>query len=119
MTDKMIKRKHYLLFIAGGLSVILFLLLFNKTVQYTSTDEFCNSCHVHPHAEASWRLSPHHNTSSGVSVKCVDCHLPAEDNTELGDGHRDPEERGRHEGDVGQERFHPSPSPGLLKGHRD
>ena len=81
MTDKTIKRKHYLLFTAGGLSAILFLLLFNKTVNYTSTNEFCNSCHVHPHAEVSWRLSPHHNTSSGVSVKCVDCHLPSEENT--------------------------------------
>uniref|UniRef100_UPI003216706D SUMF1/EgtB/PvdO family nonheme iron enzyme n=1 Tax=uncultured Draconibacterium sp. TaxID=1573823 RepID=UPI003216706D len=81
MTDKTIKRKHYLLFIAGGLSVILFLLLFNKTVHYTSTNDFCNSCHVHPHAETSWKLSVHHNTPSGVSVKCVDCHLPPEDQT--------------------------------------
>ncbi|WP_321369460.1 SUMF1/EgtB/PvdO family nonheme iron enzyme [uncultured Draconibacterium sp.] len=81
MTDKTIKRKHYMLFIAGGLSVILFLLLFNKTVDYTSTNEFCNSCHVHEHAETSWKLSVHHNTSSGVSTKCVDCHLPPEDQT--------------------------------------
>ncbi len=81
MTDKTIKRRHYLIFIAGGLSVILFILLFNKTVEYTSTDEFCNSCHVHTHAEASWRLSVHNNTSSGVSVRCVDCHLPPEDQT--------------------------------------
>ncbi len=79
MTDKTIKRKHYLLFIAGGLSAILFLALFNKTIQYTSTNEFCNSCHVHPHAEAAWKLSIHNNTSSGVSVKCVDCHLPPEE----------------------------------------
>jgi formylglycine-generating enzyme required for sulfatase activity len=76
MTDNTIKRKHYLLFIAGGLSVLLFLLLFNKTVETTSTDEFCASCHVHPHADVTWKLSPHHNTRSGVSVKCVDCHLP-------------------------------------------
>jgi formylglycine-generating enzyme required for sulfatase activity len=34
---------------------------------------------VHPHAEATWKLSAHHNTRSGVSVKCVDCHLPPED----------------------------------------
>ncbi|WP_167610785.1 SUMF1/EgtB/PvdO family nonheme iron enzyme [Maribellus sediminis] len=81
MTNRTIKRTHYLLFITGGLSVILFLLLFNKTVDYTSSNEFCASCHVHPHAEASWRLSPHHNTPSGVSVKCVDCHLPPEDQT--------------------------------------
>lgn len=78
MTDKTIKRRHYLIFIAGGLSVILFILLFNKTIEYTSTNDFCNSCHVHTHAEASWRLSVHNNTSSGVSVKCVDCHLPPE-----------------------------------------
>ncbi|MCY1721736.1 SUMF1/EgtB/PvdO family nonheme iron enzyme [Prolixibacteraceae bacterium Z1-6] len=81
MTEKTIKRKHYLLFIAGGLSVILFLLLFNKTIHYTSTNEFCNSCHVHPHAETSWKLSVHHNTPSGVSINCVDCHLPPEDQT--------------------------------------
>ena len=79
MTNRTIKTKHYLIFITGGLSVILFLLLFNKTVNYTSTNEFCASCHVHPHAEASWRLSVHNNTPSGVSVKCVDCHLPPED----------------------------------------
>lgn len=79
MTDKTIKRKHYLLFIAGGLSAILFLALFNKTIHYTSSNEFCNSCHVHPHAESTWKLSVHNNTPSGVSVKCVDCHLPPEE----------------------------------------
>lgn len=79
MTDKTIKRKHYLLFITGGLTAILFFTLFNKTIHYTSTNEFCASCHVHPHAEAEWRLSIHHNTPSGVSVNCVDCHLPPED----------------------------------------
>ena len=81
MTEKSIKRKHYLLFIAGGMSVIAFLLLFNKTVDYTSSNEFCNSCHVHDHAEVTWKLSPHHNTQSGLSVKCVDCHLPPEEQT--------------------------------------
>ncbi len=79
MKDKSIKRKHYLLFIAGGLTVILFLALFNKTIHYTSSNESCASCHVHPHAEASWKLSIHNTTASGVSVNCVDCHLPPED----------------------------------------
>jgi formylglycine-generating enzyme required for sulfatase activity len=79
MTDKSIKRKHYLLFIAGGLTAILFLALSNKTIKVTSTNEFCASCHVHPHADATWKLSAHHNTRSGVSVNCVDCHLPPED----------------------------------------
>ncbi len=79
MTDKTIKQKHYLLFITGGLSAILFFALFNKTIQTTSTNEFCASCHVHPHADVSWKLSAHHNTRSGVSVNCVDCHLPPEE----------------------------------------
>ena len=76
MTDKTIKRKHYLWFISGGVIAIILLASFNKTIHYTSTDEFCESCHVHPHAEAAWKLSAHHNTRSGVSVNCVDCHLP-------------------------------------------
>lgn len=81
MTGKTIKRKHYLLFIAGGLSAILILLLFNKTIHYTSTNESCAACHVHPHAETTWKLSVHHNTESGVSVNCVDCHLPPQEKT--------------------------------------
>lgn len=68
-----------MLFIVGGLTAILLLSLFNKTIHYTSTNEFCASCHVHPHAETSWKLGIHHNTRSGVSVNCVDCHLPPED----------------------------------------
>ncbi len=78
MTDKTIKRKHYLIFVAGALTAILFLSLANKTIKYTSTDEFCASCHVHPHADATWKLSVHNNTRSGISVKCVECHLPPE-----------------------------------------
>jgi len=79
MTDNTIRRKHYLLFIIGGLTAILLTGLFNKTIHYTSTNESCAMCHVHPHADVTWRLSSHHNTPSGVSVKCVDCHLPPED----------------------------------------
>ncbi len=81
MTDRAIKLRHYLIFITGGLAVILFLLLFQKTVDYTSTNEFCNKCHVHSHADASWKLSVHNNTRSGISVKCVECHLPPEEQT--------------------------------------
>jgi formylglycine-generating enzyme required for sulfatase activity/nitrate/TMAO reductase-like tetraheme cytochrome c subunit len=44
----------------------------------TSTDEYCASCHVHPQATQSWKLSVHHDTGSGVVIHCVDCHLPPE-----------------------------------------
>jgi len=79
MADNSIKRKYYLLFVAGGVTAILLLALSNKTIEYTSTNEFCAACHVHPHAETTWKLSGHHNTRTGVSIKCVDCHLPPED----------------------------------------
>ncbi len=75
------KRKHYLIFAAGGFAVILVLIFSQKVINYTSTDEFCAACHVHPHAESSFKLSVHNSNRSGVSAKCVDCHLPPEDQT--------------------------------------
>jgi nitrate/TMAO reductase-like tetraheme cytochrome c subunit len=81
MAADTIKRKYYLFFIAGGISAILILVLTNKTIEYTSTNEFCNACHVHPHADASWKLSVHNNTRTGISVRCVECHLPPEEQT--------------------------------------
>lgn len=60
---------------------MLFMVLSKKALQYTSTDEFCSACHAHPHAESSFRLSPHNSNRSGVSARCTDCHLPPEDQT--------------------------------------
>ncbi len=59
--------------IAGG---FLFMLAANKAINYTSTDEYCASCHVHPHAEQSWKLSKHYDNNAGVVVHCTECHLP-------------------------------------------
>ncbi len=42
----------------------------------TSSDEFCEACHVHPHATTSWKQSTHYATQSGTIVHCVECHLP-------------------------------------------
>lgn len=42
----------------------------------TSSDSFCESCHVHPQATASWKQSTHFATRSGTVVHCVECHLP-------------------------------------------
>lgn len=60
--------------------LILLGVLFRKADQYTSTDTYCNSCHVHPHAHTSWLESMHHNDSAGVHVGCVACHLPPKGN---------------------------------------
>ncbi len=60
----------------GAIAALLFISTFNMVSTYTSTDNYCMSCHVHPWAEESWKLSPHHNNRTGVSIQCIDCHLP-------------------------------------------
>ncbi len=64
--------------IFGLILGLAFMFFGNKAVHYTSTDEYCASCHVHPHAEQSWKLSIHYDNKAGVIVHCVDCHLPPE-----------------------------------------
>ncbi len=49
---------------------------FYKAMEYTSSNDYCQSCHVHPHAVKSWKLAKHFDNSSGVVVGCTDCHLP-------------------------------------------
>jgi formylglycine-generating enzyme required for sulfatase activity/nitrate/TMAO reductase-like tetraheme cytochrome c subunit len=44
----------------------------------TSTNEYCESCHVHPQATSSWKEGKHVKNDSGVMVNCIDCHLPPE-----------------------------------------
>ena len=58
--------------IAGG----LLLVGFNRVVEYTSTDAFCDKCHLHPHSTTSWKQSVHYSTTSGTVTHCVECHLP-------------------------------------------
>lgn len=70
-------QKIYLwILLAGVLSGGILLAGFNKVVEKTSTDEFCNKCHIHPHSYISWKQSVHYNTASGTIVHCVECHLP-------------------------------------------
>ncbi len=64
--------------VVGVIVGILFIVFTNKALKYTSTDAYCQSCHVHPHAEFSWKQSPHYTNKSGVQVHCVECHLPPE-----------------------------------------
>jgi formylglycine-generating enzyme required for sulfatase activity len=70
--SELLKYKGLLFFILG----VLFILIFNWSMDYTSTNEFCEGCHVHPQASQSWRLGAHFDNKSGVVVSCVDCHLP-------------------------------------------
>src|SRR5665647_2376587 len=60
----------------GILICALFLFSLNTVSEYTSTDKYCVSCHIHPVQDQNWRLSEHYNNKSGFVTHCVDCHLP-------------------------------------------
>jgi len=61
----------------SGLVVgLLISYVFLYSMQYTSTNEFCESCHIHPHVFNSWKQSTHFDNRTGITVDCVDCHLP-------------------------------------------
>jgi formylglycine-generating enzyme required for sulfatase activity/nitrate/TMAO reductase-like tetraheme cytochrome c subunit len=67
-------RKYFgiFLFLSGiGMAII-----FSWVLTTTSTNTFCDSCHVHPQATISWRQGSHYDNKTGVIVNCVDCHLP-------------------------------------------
>jgi len=66
------------MFFAGLIACMAVSLAGRKVVMYTSTDDYCISCHVHPLADQSWKLSSHHDNKPGVIVHCTECHLPPE-----------------------------------------
>ncbi len=71
-----LKKNLLLVLFIGFVVGLLFTIYTNKLLEYTSTDESCNMCHVHPHVFDSWRLSTHYDNPSGFRAGCVDCHLP-------------------------------------------
>ncbi len=72
-------KRAFLVVIGVGLIIGgAFMFAGSKVAKYTSSDEYCASCHVHPHAEQSWKLSPHYDNKAGIIVHCAECHLPPE-----------------------------------------
>jgi len=60
----------------GLIMGIFIILVAGKALDATSTNEYCQSCHIHPSADMSWKKSVHYETKSGYRVACVECHLP-------------------------------------------
>jgi nitrate/TMAO reductase-like tetraheme cytochrome c subunit len=54
-----IKKIYWVFLFIGFFLGIGVFLLSNKAIVSTSSNEFCMSCHIHPHAEESWKLSTH------------------------------------------------------------
>ena len=81
MMNKKIKFAKWprLIFFIGMCVCAIFLIISKKVIQKTSTDEYCQSCHIHPLADDSWKKSTHFYNKSGVKVHCVECHLPPKD----------------------------------------
>ncbi len=73
---KYFKRRRQYIILLPVILTALFLFLGERLVRYTSTNEFCYACHVHPHAEESWRNAPHYDNRTGIYVQCAECHLP-------------------------------------------
>jgi cytochrome c nitrite reductase small subunit len=71
-----------ILYIALGIIVAfpLFSLTYYTMVR-TSTPQFCASCHEIESAYNTWRTSTHVNNSQGFVADCMDCHLPAPQDT--------------------------------------
>jgi cytochrome c-type protein NapC/trimethylamine-N-oxide reductase cytochrome c-type subunit TorC len=51
------------------------------TMVRTSTPQFCASCHEIEYAFDTWKTSTHANNPKGFVADCMDCHLPAPENT--------------------------------------
>ena len=51
------------------------------TMVRTSTPQFCASCHEIQFAYNTWKTSTHANNSQGFVADCMDCHLPAPQET--------------------------------------
>ncbi len=71
-------RRTIWLVLAGFVIALIFIKSGKAVVSYTSSDKYCVSCHIHPMADQSWRLSTHYNNASGSVIHCAECHLPPE-----------------------------------------
>jgi cytochrome c-type protein NapC/trimethylamine-N-oxide reductase cytochrome c-type subunit TorC len=77
-------KKYVIAAILVDVGVMIAFPLFSMTyytMVRTSTPEFCASCHEIKPAVVAWRSSTHTNNGAGVVVDCMDCHLPAPQDT--------------------------------------
>ncbi len=67
-----------------GIGVLVAFPLFSisyYTMARTSTPRFCASCHEIQFAYNTWKTSTHANNAQGFVADCMDCHLPAPQDT--------------------------------------
>ncbi len=73
--------KSILLIIIGVLIAFPLFSMGYYTMVRTSTPHFCASCHEIEYAYDTWKTSTHANNPKGFVADCMDCHLPAPEDT--------------------------------------
>ena len=61
--------------VAGGIGGIAFMFFLLEFDHFTSSNEFCTSCHSMTYADEVYQASVHYNSPSGVRASCGDCHV--------------------------------------------
>lgn len=61
--------------VAGGLGGVAFMFFLLEFDHYTSSNEFCTTCHSMTYADDSYQQSAHYNSASGVRASCGHCHV--------------------------------------------
>jgi len=61
--------------VIGGLAGIAFILFLIEFDHFTSTEEFCTTCHSMELTADPYRQSVHYAPASGVRASCGDCHV--------------------------------------------
>lgn len=77
---KKLSKPALLIFFGVLLAFPLFSLSYYTMVR-TSTPQFCASCHEIQPAYNEWKTSTHVNNAQGFVADCMDCHLPAPQDT--------------------------------------
>jgi cytochrome c-type protein NapC/trimethylamine-N-oxide reductase cytochrome c-type subunit TorC len=75
------KTKSVMLVLLGILIAFPIFSMTYYTMVRTSTPEFCGTCHEIRPAVMAWESSTHHNNAQGFVADCMDCHLPAPQDT--------------------------------------
>ena len=70
------KGKYWIIGLMGFIIGALLVAAFDTTMNTTSSNEYCMSCHTHEQADLDWKKSPHYLSHSGVVTDCAACHLP-------------------------------------------
>ncbi len=74
-TPTFITRNVLIALAVGGLAGSLFMVFLLEFDRYSSTNQFCTSCHSMSYADVAYRESVHYDSASGVRASCGDCHV--------------------------------------------